>query len=151
MDFYQRIGARLRVLRLREGLSQAGLGARLGLTAGAINRYEAGRRRIPLKNLPRMASILRVAPAALLGTARPGTGSRRRMDQVREESPAYGRRRPGGRESSDVSAYARALSPARLRALARRARLPDPADPEALRRYAALIAEDFARRRDRRR
>ncbi|HEV2357661.1 MAG TPA: helix-turn-helix transcriptional regulator [bacterium] len=145
MDFYQRIGARLRALRLREGLSQAGLGARLGLTAGAINRYEAGRRRVPLKDLPRIASILRVTPATLLGTERPGTRSGRRIDQVREEAPAYGRRRSG---RGDVEAYVRALSPARLRALARRAGLADPSDPAVLRRYAALIAKDFSRRRD---
>lgn len=144
MDFYQRVGARLRAFRLRAGLSQAALGARLGLTAGAINRYEMGRRRIPLRDVPRVASILGVASTALLGAAAAGGGGRRRpATEVREEPPAYGRRRL--RRGTDARAYAKSLPAARLRALARLAGLGPRPDSNALRRYAELIAKDFAR------
>lgn len=148
MDFYQRIGARLRMFRHRAHLSQAALGARLGLTAGAINRYEMGHRRVPLRAIPRMASILGIAPMALLGTeaaGRRGAGSARFPDRVREESPAYGRRT--SRPETAARAYAESLSPARLRALAKRAGVGPRPDTAPLRRYAELIAKDFARGR----
>ena len=144
MDFYQRIGTRLRALRIRAGFTQAGLGARLGVTAGAINRYEMGRRRVPLKDIPRLASILGVASMTLLGTERAARRSSRPADRVQEESPPYGR--PG----TAARAYAKSLSPARLRALAKRAGVgPQPAAAR-LRRYAELIAKDFAERAGRR-
>jgi transcriptional regulator with XRE-family HTH domain len=147
VDFYQRIGARLRTFRLRAHLSQAALGARLGLTAGAINRYEMGRRRVPLRAIPRMASILGIAPMTLLGTeaaGRRGGGSERFPDRVREESAAYGRR--ASRPDAAARAYAASLSPARLRVLAKRAGVGPRPDTAPLRRYAELIAKDFARR-----
>jgi transcriptional regulator with XRE-family HTH domain len=141
VNFYERIGARLRRLRLRAGLSQAALGARLGVTAGAINRYEMGRRRVPLRDIPRMASILGVASTTLLGT---DTSAGR----VEEESPVYGRR--GIRPGAAARAYAESLSPARLRALARRAGVGPRPEAAPLRRYAELIAMDFAQRAGRR-
>jgi transcriptional regulator with XRE-family HTH domain len=144
LGFYQRIGARLRTLRLRAGLSQAALGARLGLTAGAINRYEMGHRRVALEDIPRIASIFGVAPVTLLGAeTAAGRRSADHADRVREESPAYGGH---GRPDAAVRAYARSLTPARLRALAKRAGVEPRPEPAALRRYAELIAEDFARR-----
>lgn len=145
MDFYQRIGARLRTFRLRAGLSQAALGARLGLTAGAINRYEMGRRRVPLRDIPRMASILGVRSMTLLGAE---TAGGRSADRVQEESPVYGRR--GVRPGAAARAYAESLSPARLRALAKRAGVGPRPEPAPLRRYAELIAKDFAQRAGRR-
>ena len=144
MDFYQRIGAKLRAFRLRAGLSQAALGARLGRTAGAINRYEMGGRRVPLKDIPRMASILGVASVTLMGAETTGGRGDRSADRVREESPVYGRR--GIRPGAAARAYAESLSPARLRALARRAGVGPRPDPAPLRRYAELIAKDFAQR-----
>jgi transcriptional regulator with XRE-family HTH domain len=147
VDFYRQIGARLRALRLRSGLSQAALGTRLGLTAGAINRYEMGRRRVPLKDIPRMAAILGVAPMALLEA--PGRRDGRQATRVEEEAPAYGR--AGLRPGASAHAYARSLSAARLRALARRAGIAAGADAAGLRRYAELIAQDFAQRAVRRR
>ncbi|HEV2283287.1 MAG TPA: helix-turn-helix transcriptional regulator [bacterium] len=151
MGFYQRIGARLRTFRLRAGLSQAALGARLGLTAGAINRYEMGHRRVPLEDVPRIASILGVAPVTLLGAEAAGgrrSRSADRADRVREGSPVYGGR--GVRPDAAARAYAKSLTPARLRALAKRAGVELRFEPPALRRYAELIAEDFARRTGRR-
>jgi len=149
VGFYQRIGARLRTLRLRAGLSQAALGARLRVTAGAINRYEMGHRRVPLEDVPRIASILGVAPVTLLGAdASAGRTGRTvdRADRVREESPVY-----GGRPAAAARAYAKSLTPARLRALAKRAGGELLSEPASLRRYAELIAADFARRSGRRR
>lgn len=140
MDFYQRIGARLRAMRLRAGLSQAALGARLGVTAGAINRYEMGRRRVPLRDVPRIASILGVTPMRLLGAGAAG----RPADRIQEESPPYGRRRI--RPGAAARAYAASLSPTRLRALAKRAGVERGLEPAPLRRYAELIARDFAQR-----
>jgi transcriptional regulator with XRE-family HTH domain len=146
VGFYQRIGARLRTLRLQARLSQAALGARLGLTAGAITRYEMGHRRVPLEDVPRIASIFGVAPATLLGAeAAGGRGARSadRADRVREESPVYGKR--GVRPDAAARAYAKSLTPARLRAFAKRAGVEPHYEPAALRRYAELIAKDFAR------
>jgi transcriptional regulator with XRE-family HTH domain len=146
LGFYQRIGARLRTLRLRAGLSQAALGARLGLTAGAINRYEMGHRRVPLEDVPRIASIFGVSAVTLLGADISGDRAGRsadRADRVREESPAYGGH---ARPDAAVRAYAKSLTPARLRALAKRAGVEPRPEPAALRRYAELIAEDFAGR-----
>lgn len=141
MDFYQRIGARLRAFRLRARLSQAALGARLGLTAGAINRYEMGGRRVPLKDVRRIASILGVPPMALLGAE---TAGGRSAERVEEEAPLYGKR--GLRPGAAARAYAASLSPQRLRALAKRAGVAPRSEPAPLRRYAELIAKDFARR-----
>lgn len=153
-DFYRKVGARLRTARLRAELSQAALGARLGVTAGAINRYEMGGRRVPLRHLPRIASILGIAPVVLLG-GRAGRGSGRsphRADEVREESPLYGRSgygRSGGRPREAAHRYAASLTASRLRRLARRAGLKPDAEAPSLRRYAELVAEDFARRANR--
>jgi transcriptional regulator with XRE-family HTH domain len=143
-DFYERLGSRLRTFRRRAGLSQAALGARLGLTAGAINRYEMGRRRVPLKDVSYIASILGITPGALLGTRLLGSGEARRATAVQEESPAYGGRRAGS--AAEARAYATSLPRIRLRALAKQAGLDPEPPPEALRRYAELIARDFARR-----
>jgi transcriptional regulator with XRE-family HTH domain len=142
MNFYRRIGGRLRALRVQAGLSQAELGARLGLTAGAINRYESGGRRVPLSEVPRIAAVLGVPPGALLEVPAAGPGSAS-AEAVRELAPAYRARRGGGRAA--VPTYARSLSPGRLRTLARHAGLPDSSAADSLRRYAALIADDFAR------
>ncbi len=70
MDFYVRLGQRLRALRIRAGLSQSALGARLGRSASAIDRYEMGQRRIAIADLQRLAKILGVSPESFL--ERPG-------------------------------------------------------------------------------
>jgi len=144
VDFYKRVGARLRTLRIKAGLTQAALGARLGRTAGAINRYEMGHRRVPLRDVPRFASIFGVAPVELLGAEAAGTGGGRAADKVREEPPIYGQR--GTKRSDSARAYANRLSPARLQALARRAGVDLQSKAAPLRRYAELIVRDFTRR-----
>ncbi len=210
MDFYAKLGERLRMLRTRAGLSQAALGARLGRSPSAIDRYEMGQRRVSLADLLRLSKILNVPLEAFLGgaagrgsstrgspvrgsslrvpVARAGAadaGARRpsmdrlyvehlrllreldrrlgyppfgdRSGVVREASRAYGGRRPpgrtGGRPEAAVSpqAYATTLSTARLRGWARRAGWPGTADPEVLRRFAALVIGALARTRGRER
>jgi transcriptional regulator with XRE-family HTH domain len=72
--FYARLGQQIRTLRLEAGLSQRALGARLGRSASAIDRYEMGQRRIALAELVRMAEVLGVPAATFLGA---GAGRRR--------------------------------------------------------------------------
>jgi len=114
------------------------------VTAGAINRYEAGGRRVPLSDIPRIAAVLGVPASALLGFAASGRAGRL-PDTVGEAPPAY--RVARSRGARDASAYARSLTSEQLRALAARAGLPATLVAPSLRRYAALIARDYARRR----
>ena len=52
------VAARLRVLREAAGVTQAGLAARLGTTQSAVARLEAGRQRMNLDAVARVASAL---------------------------------------------------------------------------------------------
>lgn len=61
------IGARLRALRLRRGLTQKELGERCGMADSAIRRYESGRGNPTEKTLCRLAAALEVSPAVLQG------------------------------------------------------------------------------------
>lgn len=145
-DFYRKVGGRLRAARQRAELSQAALGARLGVTAGAINRYEMGGRRVPLRDVPRLASILGIAPGVLFGetAGQQRGGAAHRAGEVREESPIYGRSRTRRRRTARH--YAASLTASQLRMLAHRAGLKPDAETQSLRRYAELIAEDLAKR-----
>jgi transcriptional regulator with XRE-family HTH domain len=186
MAFYARLGQRLREFRIRAGLSQAALGARLDRSASAIDRYEMGQRRISIADLHRLAGILGVPlerffedrRAGRVGTRVPagdgrGTLTQPPMDRLRAEyrlllreldrrlseaspqrrqetvhevpRPYRGSRRPAGTALS-FDAYAASLSPGRLRSWARRAGWHGDANPEMLRRYAALVLDDFVRR-----
>ncbi|MGI6491911.1 MAG: helix-turn-helix domain-containing protein [Peptococcaceae bacterium] len=55
---FKKIGAKIKKAREEKSLSQAGLGARLGLTATAINYYEKGKRKISIEDLFRLAEVL---------------------------------------------------------------------------------------------
>ncbi len=76
-----------------------------------------------------------------------------RPDVVREEPGTYRRgriaRRRVSEEGISPEVYAATLSAEQLRALARRAGWPGAADPKVLRRFAALVVREFARRRGR--
>ncbi len=52
------IGANIKKAREERGLSQAELGAKLGVTATAINYYEKGKRKINIGDLYRLAGVL---------------------------------------------------------------------------------------------
>jgi len=66
MEFYAKLGERLRALRTRAGLSQAALGVKLGRSPSAIDRYEMGQRRISIADLLRLSKIFGVPLEALL-------------------------------------------------------------------------------------
>src|SRR5579875_3552844 len=147
MDFYVSLGARLKAFRVRAGLSQADLGARLGRSASAINRYETGQRRLPAEDLIRLAELLGVSPEDLLGVPSRSSGRRHtgpsglspeelrvlralgrklsytlpgpEADRVHEGRAAYV---PG---PLGIRPYVRALTPHRLGGL-RRSRRPPP-------------------------
>jgi len=53
-----RLGDRLRILRLMRKLSQARLGALIGVTAQQVHRYERGRSSITATNLWRISQAL---------------------------------------------------------------------------------------------
>ncbi len=55
---YPRIGVKIKKAREEKYLSQAELGAKLGVTATAINYYEKGKRKISIDDLYRLASAL---------------------------------------------------------------------------------------------
>lgn len=55
---YVRIGAKIKKAREGKFLSQAELGAKIGMTATAINYYEKGKRKISIDDLCRVAAVL---------------------------------------------------------------------------------------------
>lgn len=121
MDFYVRLGQRLRALRIRAGLSQSALGARLGRSASAIDRYEMGQRRIAIADLDRLAKILGVSLESFL--ERPAA---RDSSAARGRSPSAALRRP---ETDRLWAEHRRL----LRELDRRLHAPREGQPAAVR------------------
>jgi transcriptional regulator with XRE-family HTH domain len=62
------VGARLRQYRLRAGLSQESLGARVGVTFQQIQKYENGSNAIATTRLPSICAALNIAPNDLYGT-----------------------------------------------------------------------------------
>jgi transcriptional regulator with XRE-family HTH domain len=63
------LGARIRELRLRKGLSQEELAHASGLDRTYISSCERGKRNASLLTLYRIAAALRVEPAELLRTS----------------------------------------------------------------------------------
>jgi transcriptional regulator with XRE-family HTH domain len=59
------IGRNIQRFRVRKGMSQAALGAPLGLTFQQIQKYEHGANRVPASRLFHIACILQVPVAAL--------------------------------------------------------------------------------------
>lgn len=57
---------RLRLARVRAGLTQAELGALIGASASHVSRYECGRTQPSVKSLAKLAAALKVPPGALL-------------------------------------------------------------------------------------
>ena len=62
----ERVGKRIREIRMDKGLSQAELGNRVGLTADRIQKYENGARKPKIDLLEQIATALGVEPLALL-------------------------------------------------------------------------------------
>jgi transcriptional regulator with XRE-family HTH domain len=61
------LGARLRVLRLRRGLSQADMAVAIGVTFQQVQKYERGANRISASAAARIAARLEVPVAELFG------------------------------------------------------------------------------------
>jgi len=61
------IGARLRGLRKSQHLSQAELGAAIGVTFQQIQKYENGSNRVSGANMVTLCKMLKTTPDALLG------------------------------------------------------------------------------------
>lgn len=61
-----RIGRRIRAIRLEKGMSQAELGAALNLPADRIQKYENGARKPRIEMLKQLANALGVETAALM-------------------------------------------------------------------------------------
>lgn len=62
-----RLGSRVRALRRREGLTQAALAERLGISASYLNLIEHGRRPLPAKHLLELARVFQVDLEAFRG------------------------------------------------------------------------------------
>jgi transcriptional regulator with XRE-family HTH domain len=79
MDIRLVLGENVRTCRLRAGISQEELAARMGVEQGYISRLEAGSRNPTIVTLAEAAKALGVRPAALLEPlAAPSKGKRPR-------------------------------------------------------------------------
>jgi transcriptional regulator with XRE-family HTH domain len=59
------VGARIKHLRLRKGLTQAALGEQIGVSFQQIQNFEKGRNRVSVRHLARFAQLFGVPVAAL--------------------------------------------------------------------------------------
>lgn len=62
-----RLGARIRELRIKEGLTLVTLGHRLSMSFGHLGKYELGRSRVPATMIPKIAQALNCSVVDLLG------------------------------------------------------------------------------------
>lgn len=72
--FLEQIGFRVRERRLAAGLTQAALAEKCGLHRTFIGSVERGERNVALLSLRKIATALRVTPAALLTDSEPRPG-----------------------------------------------------------------------------
>lgn len=56
--FYQELGQNIRDARLGEGMTQAQLAQRLGMTTTCLSYYETGRRRPSIRTLAMISEVL---------------------------------------------------------------------------------------------
>ncbi len=69
-QFYRRMGVIVRDARVAHGMSQADLATHMGLTANAIQFWEAGLRRPSADAIPDLCLVLKLTPQRLLGMDR---------------------------------------------------------------------------------
>jgi transcriptional regulator with XRE-family HTH domain len=62
------VGSKLREYRIRAGLSQTDLGAKVGVTFQQIQKYENGSNAIATARLPSICAALNISPNDLYGT-----------------------------------------------------------------------------------
>jgi len=75
------VGARISMLRVNRGMSQAMLAERLGVTFQQVQKYERGANRVGASRLAQIASVLGVSVGELFES--PGAGSRGLNSPVR--------------------------------------------------------------------
>ena len=91
------VGERIRQLRWKKGVKLGELGAKVGLTAAAMSRYELGQRRISVELAARIAEVLGVPIQALLPTERGGGSGQRGERTISILTAAALPRERGGR------------------------------------------------------
>lgn len=69
--FYEALGRRIAAQRKAQGLTQAQLAERLGISQQTLAHYEVGRLRVAVAMLPALAKELAVSVEALVGTPTP--------------------------------------------------------------------------------
>lgn len=84
-DPNQAIGRRIRYARQQQGLTQAGLGTRLGVSHVAVSEYERGTTRLGPERVAHIAGVLGVEPAYLYGFHWGGPEGAASTDYQREE------------------------------------------------------------------
>ena len=72
MDIRRLVGDNVRAYRLRAGLSQEELAARMEVEQGYVSRLEAGSRNPTIVTISQAADALGVTPAALFEKKQPG-------------------------------------------------------------------------------
>lgn len=65
-DFDTRLGARLRELRTRRGLSLSDVSEEIGISYQQMQKHEAGRNSVSVKRMLRVTALLAVEPCAVL-------------------------------------------------------------------------------------
>lgn len=59
-DIKQRVGQQIREARLKAGLTQKEVGAKLGVTEGAYNRYESGQQNLTIDTIHKICKAIGV-------------------------------------------------------------------------------------------
>lgn len=70
-EFFKRVGARIRELRIQSGMTQEQFGELAGMNRRFVGRVEAGDQNLSLLSLGRAAVALRTTPSALLAGIEP--------------------------------------------------------------------------------
>ena len=78
--FFKTLGARIARVRKARLLSQAQLGADLGIAQQTLAHYERARLRLPASLLPALSQALRIPVEELLGVSRPAGASAKRAN-----------------------------------------------------------------------
>jgi len=89
-DIASQLPERMIAIRKANGLTQAVVAERLGVTHGSYGHYERGFRRVPLSIVPRLAAALECSEAELLGIEEkrgkrgPLSGWEKRLEAIRK-------------------------------------------------------------------
>jgi transcriptional regulator with XRE-family HTH domain len=62
----KKIGARIRILRIKRGMTQSGLAGTIGLSFQQVQKYENGTNRISIGTFLRICRVLEIDPGVIL-------------------------------------------------------------------------------------